>query len=190
MKKIPRAKKVRQALRASDVAVKEALKELNLTAGALMSKGDYAGAEALASKGLQIQKFRGQLQELKEQWKKIQSAGHRKGNSDGTSTPLWQYFQPILKALVEAGGEARRSELEPLFSKHFEHTMKPGDEYPMARGRTRWQVMVRRARKPMVAEGWLEPGVGKIWRVTEKGRRAASQDLTPKKKSADTPRSK
>ena len=186
MKTIRRAKEVRQALRASDVAVKEALKELNLTAGALMSKGDYSGAEALASKGLQIQKFRGQLQELTEQWKKIQSSGHRKGDSDGTSTPLWQYFQPILKALVEAGGEAQRSELELLVSQYLEPTMKPGDEDPLARGRIRWQVMVRRARKPMVAEGWLEPGAGKIWRVTEKGRRAASHDLTSRKKSADT----
>ena len=174
MKAIPRARAVRQALRTTEIAVRDALKELNKTAGDLMAKGDYTGAEALAAKGRQIQEFRGRIRELRREWKELRTGKADNGEVRGKSTPLWAYYQSILRALVEAGGAARRTALEPVVRKLLQDTVQPGDDEPLARGQARWQVMIRRARKPMVAEGWLEPGVGPTWRITDSGRRSAT----------------
>ncbi len=44
----------------------------------------------------------------------------------------------------------------------------------LAEGRQRWTIMIRRARKHLTAEGWLEMGGGKKWRITPEGRKAAA----------------
>ena len=175
MKAIPRTKEVAQALRASELAVKEALKELNHAAGTLMAKGDYSGAEALAAKGREMQEFCARVQGLKREWKALRSGGSRKSDSShGPSTPLWGYYQPILKALVAGGGSARRAELEPDVLKLMADCFQAADEETMARGQTRWQVMIRRARKHLVGEGWIEDRAGP-WTITPAGRRVAER---------------
>jgi len=45
----------------------------------------------------------------------------------------------------------------------------------MARGTERWQIMVRRSRKSLAAEGWIEDRSGPVWRITDAGRRAAEK---------------
>ena len=99
MKAIPRARAVRQALRTTEIAVRDALKELNKTAGDLMAKGDYTGAEALAAKGRQIQEFRGRIRELGREWKELRTGKADNGEVRGKSTPLWAYYQLILRVL-------------------------------------------------------------------------------------------
>ena len=173
MKAIPRASEVAQALKASEIAVKEALRELNRTAGTLMTKGDYSGAEELASKGRQMQEFQVKVHELCRAWKEIRSGAT--AGSDVPRTPLWVYYQPILTALADAGGSARRSDLEPAVRIALASQLQSSDDTPMAGGKARWQVMIRRARKHMVSEGWLGTGNGPMWRITEEGRRVAKE---------------
>ena len=145
-----------------------------------MAKGDYSGAEALAFRGRKMQEFQARVHELRRAWKEIRSGAT--GGAGEPKTPLWVYYQPILKALVEAGGSARRSELEPAVRVILGSELQPGDETPMAHGRTRWQVMIQRARKHMVSEGWLETGTGSRWRITEEGQRAAKEgSVQPRK---------
>ena len=87
--------------------------------------------------------------------------GSRKSDSSrGPSTPLWGYYQPSLKALVAVGGSARRAELEPDVHELMADCFQAADEETMARGQTRWQVMIRRARKHLVEEGWIEDRAG------------------------------
>jgi hypothetical protein len=45
----------------------------------------------------------------------------------------------------------------------------------MADGRERWQVMIRRAHKHMVKEGWLSSGSSKLWEITAAGRQVAEK---------------
>ena len=47
------------------------------------------------------------------------------------------------------------------------------DRNPMSGGRERWKVMIRLARKPLRAEGWIENEISTKWRVTDEGRKAA-----------------
>ena len=54
-------------------------------------------------------------------------------------------------------------------------SLQAGDREAMARGTERWQIMVRRSRKSLAAEGWIEDRSGPVWRITDAGRRAAEK---------------
>ena len=56
-------------------------------------------------------------------------------------------------------------------------TLQSADRDAMARGRERWRVMVRRARRHLVAEGWIEDRAGPAWRITDTGRQAAEKQI-------------
>ena len=173
MKRIPQARIVAKALRAVRTAAQDSLKGVNQAASQLMAKGDYASAMTLAERGSDIRQFQAQVEELQQRWRVVCGAGEQ-GKNEAT-TPLWSYYQPILQALVEAGGECRLAELEGLVERLMNGSLQPGDRDAMARGRERWRVMIRRARRPLMAEGWIEDRRGPIWRIADAGRRAAGQ---------------
>lgn len=175
MRKIPHANGVVKAICALRSATKKSLKALNSGAGQRMAKGDYATAEMLAAKGKEIRDFQLEIEALRKRWRVVSGGGDRA--STKATTPLWQYYQPILQAIVQAGGECRRSEIEPRVERVIASSLQVGDRLAMGRGRERWQVMVRRARKPLVAEGWIEADSGKLWRITAAGRRTAEQPM-------------
>jgi hypothetical protein len=172
MKRVPHARGVAKSLRSVRSATQKALKELNLLASQRMAKGDYGAAEALAAKGKELREFQLELAALRKRWQEVSGSG---GQAKATSTPLWTYYQPILQGLVQAGGECRRDQLETHVERLIGGSLQPGDRATMARGRERLRVMIRRARRPLVSEGWLEHGTGNFWRITEAGRKAAEQ---------------
>lgn len=182
MKKIPNAREVTQTLKAAQGAVKQSLKELNQTAGQMMAKGDYAGAQALAEKGREIQQFHYEVDALRQRWRELRSDGGDGGNSK--KTPLWSYYHPVLKALTSAGGEARVPDIEPEVERLLADSFQPGDREEMSNGRQRWRAMVRRTRKHLVAEGWIQDETGPVWRITESGRRIAAKPLAQFKDTA------
>jgi hypothetical protein len=174
--KIPHAQGVARALRNVRTAAKKTLKGLNQVAGQRMSKGDYAAAETLAAKGREIRQFVQQSDELLRTWRGLSGRGAKTaGKLKGESTPLWAYYQPILKAIVTAGGECARDDIEAAFERSSDGFLQPADRQLMTGGRERWKVMIRRVRKPLRAEGWIQEGPGKTWKITAAGRRAAEQ---------------
>jgi hypothetical protein len=164
---------MRRALRTVRTAAKNALKGLNKVASQRMAKGDYVTAETLAAKGKEIIQFESEIDALVEHWRDLCGGADRATNE--AVTPLWNYYQPILQALVHLEGVARRSDLENQVEQLLAPTLLPGDRILMSRGRKRWQVMLRRARKPMVVEGWIEKGEGTTWKLTSAGRQAAQR---------------
>jgi hypothetical protein len=173
VKKLPNSGSVTRAIRAVSQAAKRTLKSVNSAAGKRMAKGDYAGAEALAAKGKEVLHFQDDVAGLLRRWREIQGGG--KAATKGPVTPLWQYYQPVLQALVQAGGEARRQGVEPSVERIMSSTLQARDREVLPRGRERWREMVRRTHKPLVAEGWLDKKAGLTWRITEVGRRVAER---------------
>ena len=162
------------ALRSVRVATKKTLKGLNQAAAKRMARGDYAGAEALAGKGRDIAQFQQQTDALLRAWRDVSGRGSKTGKAaKGEVTPLWGYYQPCLKAIVAAGGECLRSDIEAALE--ADDFLQGADRSPMSGGRERWKVMIRRARKPLRAEGWIEDEISTKWRVTDKGRKAADR---------------
>jgi hypothetical protein len=174
--KLPHGQGVVRALRGVRVATKKTLKALNQAAAKRMIKGDYAGAEALAAKGREIAQFEQQTGALLRAWREVSGRGSKALKATkGEVTPLWSYYQPILKAIVAAGGECVRSDIESaLDASEF---LQAADRSVMSSGRVRWKVMIRRARKPLRAEGWIEDGPGIRWKITNAGRRVAERAI-------------
>lgn len=138
-----------------------------------MAKGDYATAETLAAKGKEIRQFQTEADELRKRWRAICGGGT--AGAKKSASPLWSYYQPILQALVQAGGECRGAGVEEHVERLMNASLLPADRDMMAGSRERWRVMVKRARRPLIAEGWIEDRPGAFWRITDAGRRAAEQ---------------
>jgi len=172
MKRIPHSREIDKAFKSLKVEVETALRELNKAAGKSMAKGDYSTAETLAARGREMQTFLSEVGAMRGRWRGLR-AGPNAG-APKTATPIWAYYQPILKALSQSGGEATRKEMESVVLSLMKSSLTPSDRDVGAGGRERWQTMIRRARKHLVSEGWLEGGHGKIWVITEAGQAAAT----------------
>ena len=171
MTRVPQTKGVVKALRQVREAAQRSLRALNQTASERMRKGDYAAAEGLAAKGKEIKAFFSDIETLKKRWSEISgSGGHER---KGAQTPLWLYYQPVLRAIVDKGGESVRPAIEESVEKIMRNTFQAKDRELLSRGRERWRVMVRRTRRWLVQEGWIEDTKGKRWIITEAGRKAA-----------------
>lgn len=179
MTRIPQAHGVRQALRALRKATQASLKELNKLAGQRMAKGEYDTAQQLAARGTQIREFQAQVDGLHARWQEFGDGGGQ--SPQQPTTALWMYYVPILQSLVKLGGQARRAEIEAEVEKTVGPTFQPGERAGMARGRERWRLMIRKARRSLVSEGWIEGGVGPTWKITEAGRKAAEHPPEPPK---------
>jgi hypothetical protein len=95
------------------------------------------------------------------------------------TTPLWEYYRLILQALEALNGQATRQQIEEYLEPRVAAALKPGDLKASGRRRlARWRVMVRRARKEMVKQKYLEDRTGTAWRITALGRDVARGDVT------------
>jgi hypothetical protein len=98
---------------------------------------------------------------------------------------MWEYYQPILKALVALGGSAKLQALLPEAKRELDGILKAGDLELMANGRPRWEVIIRRSRKHMAKEGFIEASTGATWRITTAGRRAAASGISRKRRGSE-----
>lgn len=173
---LPRGPQIRKSFKALIREIDLSLKEINRRAAKMMQRGNYAGAQQVMSQAQSLQAYLTEVNALQKRLRTIRGgSGDRAKTAKNQQHALWEYYQPILKALIAIGGEATRPQIEARFGELFQDWLQPGDEAMMARGRPRWKVMIGRAKKPMLAEGFVEaPNVMK-WRVTGNGRKAASK---------------
>jgi len=185
MSKVVGYRAVDRALKTVASEVKTSLKEINQQASKLMNKGDYAGAEELVQLGRSVTAFQLDLDSLRAKWSTVFTSTESDGDA-GEKTAEWEYYVPILQALVSLGGEGSIGQVESTISPLLANILKPGDSEAMAGGRPRWKVMVRRARKHMVQEGFLEEDSGARWCITKQGRRAAQEGSRPRPEGKKT----
>jgi hypothetical protein len=142
-----------------------------------MARGDYGGATALADRGRLMRDFDGRIEALRREWRSFWVAS-RDGEVKEVSTPLWEYYRLVLQALVTLGGQASRRDIEKHLASRVGDVLKPVDLKPKGRtGRARWQSELRRVRRPMVREKYLEDVPGKQWQITTLGRQVAAKGL-------------
>ena len=176
MAAIPNKRAVSQAIRSLRRALKQTIKEINQTAADLAKKGNYERAEAAMAKGRELIRFREEIVGVEQKWKQVCGSGKAPHQTSGdTSLAAWQYYAPILRSLVALGGKASLTDLEAEFLREMEPHLRAGDHSRMAGVRERWQVMIRRARKHMVKEGWLPGRRSKLWEITAAGRQVAEK---------------
>lgn len=170
--KLPGGVNVDKSLVDLNKTLKSCLRQLNQQAGRFLAKGDYPRAESLVEMAKSVRSFHVEVEALHSRWGEIKGA--RKEAVKGKPIPLWEYYQPILQAIVDLGGVARIAELEPAVGHLMNSRFTEGDLKTMAGGRPRWQIMIHRARKHMVKEGLLAGDTGPEWKITSLGRKAAA----------------
>ena len=90
----------------------------------------------------------------------------------GLRTPEAAFFCPILQALSDLGGSAKRSEVFLILEQSMRDVLKPIDYHILSSEaeQMRWQNSAQWARNLMVKEGLLQADspVG-LWEISEKG---------------------
>ncbi len=176
MKRLRAASRVDRVLKTARREIKGALKELNHLAGKLMARGHYGAATDMAGLGRTISDFEGRIDTLRREWLTLWRP-KQDGGAKAATTPLWEYYQLVLQSLDALGGSGSRREIEQTLEAHAIAKLKPGDlKSTGKRGVPRWKLMLRRARKQMAREKYLEDGKGKLWTITPLGRQVAHGD--------------
>ena len=145
MKRIPHAREVRRALRELRASIKVAWKDVNSAAAKAITRGDYGAGEKLAALGRKVQEFLGSIEALSREWRML-TRDQNDGADDAPSTRLaqWEYYQPVLQALVEVGGEARKADLEPIVERLLRARFQASDHEGMSSGRERCTARAKR----------------------------------------------
>jgi hypothetical protein len=175
---MPGSREVERAIKQTAREVKAALKEINHQAGKLVARGEYATAEELVKVGRSITTFADEVETLRLRWSELQDNAPGKLSSE--RTPLWEYYRPILKALVQLGGEATLDDLERKVEPILTALLQPGEMGLMSGDKLSWKRAVRRSRRHMIKEGFLEEHSGLRWKISDNGRRVAEEVAAPK----------
>ena len=177
MKRPKGSRRVERTLKAARRELRATLQELNHQAGKLMTRGDYSAASELADRGKAIRGFEEKVDGLRHEWLTLWKP-RAEETGKGATTPLWEYYQLVLEGLEALGGEASRRQLEQQLESRVAARLKTADLKPAGRrGMPRWKVMVRRARKQMMREKYLEDRRGNQWCITSLGRQVAQGAL-------------
>jgi len=166
------------------------LPELNQQSSELIDKHQYQEAKEIISKAERVLSLRNKLESLKEEWLdlelhsletrsssdedklKVSPETERKFRSQ-PHTKTKEYLIPILQALVNLGGSAKRQhifqEIENIMSDQLlENDKNPLPSNPSV---TRLQRIATSAGRKLRKEGYITigPKTG-VWEIAEKGR--------------------
>lgn len=180
MRRIPRSREVEQSIVAVVRELKAAGKELSGEATSMLARGKYDIASAMVDKCRLLGEFQGRILALRKEWRTLRSIGSGGATEKLQTTPVWKFYQHIALALVHLDGQSKRKELERELQSVLDAQLLPGDLGTTGRGVPRWQIMIRRARRPMIKEGFIEYGKGGWWRLTEAGRKLAEKPSVTK----------
>jgi Mrr N-terminal domain/SeqA protein N-terminal domain len=101
------------------------------------------------------------------------SSGRTRAPS-GTLLPEQRYELPLLRALIEAGGEAPYREVLESVGRALSEEFMPADHETLASGSVRWHSRLQFVRLRLVERGEMDREAPRgIWRITESGRQAA-----------------
>jgi len=171
MKHIPGGREVERSLKGTLNEVRSAIKQIKEYASKMLAKGDYGGAEELIPKAREVEVFEGEVEALYKRWRKIQGGSDEADGVKEKLVPLWKYYVPTLRSLMELGGSARReaieNKVEPLVRELSVENGSNSEGAP-----PKWRTMVNRALRAMKKEGFLQREK-KEWRITPSGRKAA-----------------
>lgn len=149
------------------------------------SKGNYDQAKATWEQSRTIIGFRDRVDALRREWLKrpIPEAPEEEKEpaprrnlgllAHGVRTPQERYILPILKAVDEAGGAAKASEVVDRVGKIMEPILKPVDYEPLPSSPdvVRWRNTAAWTRWAMIQEGLLKAETPRgVWEISDKGK--------------------
>jgi hypothetical protein len=96
----------------------------------------------------------------------------------GTLLPEDRYERPLLKALVEAGGQAPYRDLVEAVGRDLNDVLMPADFERLNSGSVRWQSRLQFVRLRLIERGYLDKNSPRgVWGVTEAGQQALAEGV-------------
>ncbi len=160
--------------------------EINKEGSKAFEKGNYAEAKKIIGTVQKITELRNKLMFLRKQWEAISSTKGKTRNkkivnssskgrlSRGLRTSEESFYVPILKTLVDLGGDGKVREVVNEVGNRLRNILKDVDYKPLPSkpDQLRWENAVRWARNEMVNSGLLKSKSPRgIWEISEKGRK-------------------
>lgn len=94
----------------------------------------------------------------------------------GTLLPEDRYERPLLKALVDAGGQAPYRDVVESVGRDLNDALMPADFETLNSGSVRWQSRLQFVRLRLIERGYLDKNSPRgVWGVTEAGRQALAE---------------
>jgi len=152
--------------------LKAAIKEVNGQAARKLAQGNYDASQEMVALAKTVQQFAIETREFNERWNAIRK--QQGGKSKAETTPVWEYYRLVARALSSQGGESSFEEIVDWITKNAINELKPGDVLVGKKGVPVWQNALSKARRPMIKEGFLERISGK-WKLTKSGKNLAGQ---------------
>ena len=180
MAQVPRNQEVTKAIRSLARQTRLATKEANQMAAKRLRPWRLRRMQSLINVAQAISAFGNEVLGLNSRWREVRSTGKGPKMGKNSQTPLWEFYRPILQALVALGGDATRKDIEGKLEETLAGSLKEGDLVTNAHGLPRWKVMVGRARKHMIAEGFVTGENLLRWKITGKGEQAAKSGVKGK----------
>jgi restriction system protein len=149
---------------------------------------DYDRAKEALERSGTLTAFRDKLAALRKEWGRIAAEAERDEDEEtraqrrnlgklrkGLRTPEAAYYQPILKALNEMGGNGKVADVLDRVGQIMKPVLKDVDFDPLASNpdNLRWRNAGQWARNSMITEGLLKGDSPRgVWEITEAGRQA------------------
>lgn len=163
MAKVPASGQVTRALKTARKEVKAALMRINEEAAKHLARGHYSKAEDLVGLAKAVKAFEKEFGRIQAEWVNLRP--NARGPTPAQA-PLWEFYRPISRALLSLGEEATTPQVieavRPLLGE-------------MGDSEERWIQKVRRAKRAMTTEGFLQPKSGRYWQLTDSGKRLATR---------------
>ena len=172
---IPGGREVERSLKDSQREVISAVKQINGHAAKLLQRGDYSKAEGLITVARQVGEFEVELEGIRRKWREILRGSSQPKQPKEKSLPLWKYYPPTLKILIELGGRASKDILARKMESRLPELF-PVTETVLKGKRPRWAIMMRLALGAMEKEGFVQR-IKNEWLITPSGRKAAESTL-------------
>lgn len=91
--------------------------------------------------------------------------------ASGTLLPEERYERPLLKALVDAGGQAPYRDVVEAVGRELKDELLPADFETLTSGSIRWQSRLQFVRLRLIERGYLDKDAPRgVWGVTDEGR--------------------
>lgn len=93
--------------------------------------------------------------------------------ASGTLLPEERYERPLLKALVDAGGQAPYRDVVEAVGRELKSELLPADFESLTSGSIRWKSRLQFVRIRLIERGYLDKNAPRgVWGVTDEGRTA------------------
>ncbi len=171
--------------------IEDIIEELNKEGAHALQSEKYDVYKDLLDKGYQLTTFREKVSDLQKEWvnifakfgrRKNQKLGRKVKRSKkartrlkrGLRTPIDDFREPILRAIVELGGSAPASEILDKVETSMKELLNSYDQerlssYPQEE---RWRKTAQWARNSMAREGLLVSDSQRgVWEISTKGRK-------------------